>query len=211
MLGVTMDRDAALQLLPPERTGGNLYWSSVTSVSIRANKACRCCGLSYSGGVPRIKMYLLRRAVCTDLRQCTFVNAEESIQSEFIAIKAEAQRRFIEENATRSRTAQRVYEEAVADVTASALVSGGGSSSLATIDLTQPTIAHAFQAQTGKIPTVGEVDAQWSKALVATGTPFFHVENAEFRKAVLMTHRLAGATSDLTTPPRSYSPDLHTA
>jgi hypothetical protein len=86
MPGVTIDRDAALQLLPPERNGGNLYWSSVTSVlSIQANKACRCCGLSYSGGVPRIKMHLLGRAVGTDVRQCTFVNADESIQSELIA------------------------------------------------------------------------------------------------------------------------------
>jgi hypothetical protein len=182
MVAVTIDREAALLLPPHERRGGNLYWSAMTRVSDRADKACRCCGLEFAGGVARIKIHLLGRAVGSRVRACTLVNANNDIATEFLAIKTEAQRRINEDNAEARPTAQALDDEVVADVSASVRVA----SSMRT-DLTQLSIAHAFQAQAGKIPSDAKVNAQWSRAFVATGKPFFHVNNAEFRKAVLMT------------------------
>ena len=74
----------------------------MTAKTETASKACRCCGLSFAGGVPRIKMHLLGRAYGNDMRGCTFVNDDSARQTEFLATKAEAQRRLAEETAERT-------------------------------------------------------------------------------------------------------------
>jgi hypothetical protein len=189
-MAARVDHAAALLLPPHERKGGNLFWSAVDRVSDKADKMCRCCRRHFAGGVPRIKIHLLGRRAGSGVAPCTFLNADRQIQDEFIAILAEAEKRANVDKIAESRRAQTFDDGAVADVAASALVSSHAGSSSG-IDLTQPTIARVFLAQGGKIPTVAEVDQQWSKAMVATGTPFNHVDNPEFRKAVLMT-ALAG-------------------
>jgi hypothetical protein len=184
--------DDARKLPPAQRTAGSLYWSSVTCQTERL-KSCRCCGFSYCGGVNRAKIHLLGKGK-DGVRSCTYVNDDKAIELEFLEIKAEGLRREDAEKGAAALKSRAMDDEAVADVAAmagassslgSALSQPAGTRSL--IVLSQPTIAHAFRAQSGKIPSADEVSGQWSRALVATGTPFFHVDNPEFRKAVLMT------------------------
>jgi hypothetical protein len=81
---------------PHERKAGNLFWSAMTSMSIKADKACRCCGRAFAGGVSRINIHLLGREAGQGVAECTFVNNDPQIQSEFLKIKAEAKRRWDE-------------------------------------------------------------------------------------------------------------------
>lgn len=123
---IDLELDAARAQPPHEREGGNLYWSAMTAKTETASKACRCCGLSFAGGVPRIKMHLLGRVAGIQVRACTFNNTADEVKEEFLAIKVEAQRRFDQEHDARVQAAQRLDEETVADVTASAVASGVG-------------------------------------------------------------------------------------
>ncbi len=159
-------------------------------------KNCRCCNAQFGGGPNRIVQHVTTA--------CPLVNASTDIVNEFRAIKA----KMADAQASASDTRRRSSGLASARRTASTLASaseaashGARGSSVIDLDgIAQPTIPELLDERRGNVPSEREVNAQWMRAFAATGTPFMHASNPEFRKAILMTSQRGKSYTKIVTP-----------